>query len=113
MLPPVADQLMVVLVVPVTVALNCCVPPTDKEADVGDKFKVICATGVVTSPQPANNRVTNIPMQMLTRSHRRRRLGISIRLSLHDTKPTPKLSGPVAPYQIPKDRGNACQGHVL
>ena len=33
--PPVADQVTAVLLVPVTVAVNCCVPPVSSEADVG------------------------------------------------------------------------------
>ena len=35
-LPAVADQVTAVLLVPVTVAENCCVPPVGSEADVGD-----------------------------------------------------------------------------
>lgn len=33
--PPVADQVTEVLLKPVTVAVNCCVSPVTKEADVG------------------------------------------------------------------------------
>ena len=33
--PPVADHVTAVLLVPVTVAVNCCVPPVKSEADVG------------------------------------------------------------------------------
>ena len=36
MLPPVADQVTAVLVVPVTVAVNCCVPLVSIAADVGE-----------------------------------------------------------------------------
>ena len=34
-MPPVADQVTAVLLVPVTVAANCCVPPVKSEAEVG------------------------------------------------------------------------------
>ena len=43
--PPVADQVTAVLVVPVTVAVNCCAPPVKIEADVG---LIVTATGAVT-----------------------------------------------------------------
>ena len=33
--PPVADQVTAVLLLPVTVAVNCCVPPVCSEAEVG------------------------------------------------------------------------------
>jgi hypothetical protein len=33
--PPVADQVTAVLLEPVTVAVNCCVPPVRSEAEVG------------------------------------------------------------------------------
>jgi len=33
--PPVADHVTAVLLLPVTVAVNCCVPPVCNEADVG------------------------------------------------------------------------------
>ncbi len=36
MLPPVADQVTAVLVVPVTVAVNCRVPPVWIEAEAGE-----------------------------------------------------------------------------
>ncbi len=35
-MPPVADQVTEVLLEPVTVAVNCCVPPARMEADTGD-----------------------------------------------------------------------------
>ncbi len=35
-LPPVADQVTAVFVVPVTVAANCCVPLVCSEAEVGE-----------------------------------------------------------------------------
>ena len=44
-LPAVADQVTAVLLVPVTVAENCCVPPVRSEADVGDTET---ATGALT-----------------------------------------------------------------
>ena len=34
-MPPVADHVTAVLLVPVTVAVNCCVPPVKREAEVG------------------------------------------------------------------------------
>jgi hypothetical protein len=34
--PPVVDQVTAVLLVPVTVAANCCVPPLNSEADPGE-----------------------------------------------------------------------------
>ena len=34
-LPPLADQLTAVLLVPVTAAVNCCVPPVTNDAEVG------------------------------------------------------------------------------
>jgi hypothetical protein len=45
MLPPVADQVTAVLVVPVTVAVNCCVPLVSIAADVGE---IETETGVLT-----------------------------------------------------------------
>ncbi len=89
MLPPVADQVTAVLVVPLTVAVNCCVPPAGKETNVGDKLNVTagCATCVLVKPQPASDRITRerIPTQMLTRSQRALCSRHDIRLSLHDT----------------------------
>ena len=35
-LPPVADQVTAVLLEPVTLAVNCCVPPVSSEAEVGE-----------------------------------------------------------------------------
>lgn len=35
MVPPVADQVTAVLPVPVTVAVNCCVPPVWSNAELG------------------------------------------------------------------------------
>ena len=71
MLPPLADQVTAVLVAPLTVAVNCCVPPADKETNVGDKLSVTVgvATCVPLSPQPASDRISRerIPSQMLTR----------------------------------------------
>ena len=43
--PPVADHVTAVFVVPVTVAENCCVPPVWTEAEVGDTE---IATGAAT-----------------------------------------------------------------
>ena len=44
-LPAATDQVTAVLLVPVTVAENCCVPPVRSEADVGDTE---IATGAAT-----------------------------------------------------------------
>jgi hypothetical protein len=45
-LPPVADQVTAVLLEPVTVALNCRVPPVDRDAEVGEI--VTATTGALT-----------------------------------------------------------------
>jgi hypothetical protein len=45
--PPVADQVTAVLLEPVTVALNCFVPPGVSEADVG-LIEIATAVGTVT-----------------------------------------------------------------
>jgi len=45
MLPPVADQVTAVLLDPVTVAVNCCVPLVSIEAEVGE---IVTATAAVT-----------------------------------------------------------------
>ena len=44
-LPAAADQVTAVLLVPVTVAENCCVPPVWSDADVGESE---IATGAAT-----------------------------------------------------------------
>jgi hypothetical protein len=36
MLPPVADQFTVVLLLPVTVLANCCVAPVERDAEPGE-----------------------------------------------------------------------------
>ena len=46
-LPPVADQVTAVLVDPLTVALNCAVPPVVTEAVVGATL-TLTTTGAVT-----------------------------------------------------------------
>ena len=46
MLPPVADQVTAVLLEPVTVAVNCCVPLVSIEAEVGEM--VTATTGALT-----------------------------------------------------------------
>jgi hypothetical protein len=46
MVPPVTAQVTVVLLLPVTVAVNCCVAPTDKEAERGESDTAI--TGALT-----------------------------------------------------------------
>ena len=45
-MPPVADQATAVLLEPVTLAVNCCVPPVSTEAEVGER--VMATTGVLT-----------------------------------------------------------------
>jgi hypothetical protein len=45
-LPPVADQVSAVLLLPVTVAVNCWVPPVFIVADVGEM--VTATTGALT-----------------------------------------------------------------
>jgi hypothetical protein len=42
---PVSDQVTAVLAVPVTVAVNCCVPPPPSEAEVGEIDTEIAAGG--------------------------------------------------------------------
>jgi hypothetical protein len=44
-LPPVADHVTAVLVEPVTVAVNCCVPFVRIDAEVGE---IVTATGALT-----------------------------------------------------------------
>jgi hypothetical protein len=46
--PPVADQVTAVLPVPVTVAVNCCVPPVRSEAEVGLMLTATTGGGAVT-----------------------------------------------------------------
>ena len=46
--PAVADQLTVVLVLPVTVAVNCCVAPVCMDAEVGLMLTTIGGGGAVT-----------------------------------------------------------------
>ena len=45
MLPAVADQVTVVLLEPLTLAVNCCVPPVSSEAEAGE---IVTATGALT-----------------------------------------------------------------
>ncbi len=45
MLPAVADQVTAVLLEPLTLAVNCCVPPASSEAEVGE---IVTATGALT-----------------------------------------------------------------
>jgi hypothetical protein len=49
--PPVADQVTAVFVVPVTVAVNCCVPPVSNEAEVG---LIVTATAVTVTVAEAD-----------------------------------------------------------
>lgn len=44
--PPVSDQVTDLLLEPLTVAVNCCVPPVTSEAEVGEMVTV--TTGAVT-----------------------------------------------------------------
>jgi hypothetical protein len=46
--PPDADQLTKVLVVPVTVAVNCCVPPAVTDASTG-VIEIAIGTGFVVT----------------------------------------------------------------
>ncbi len=45
MLPAVADQVTAVLLEPLTLAVNCCVPPVSSEAEAGE---IVTATGALT-----------------------------------------------------------------
>ncbi len=45
MLPAVADQVTAVLLEPLTLAVNCCVPPVSSETEVGE---IVTATGALT-----------------------------------------------------------------
>jgi len=45
-LPAVADQVRAVLLLPLTAAMNCCVPPVSMEAEVGE---IETATGALTA----------------------------------------------------------------
>jgi len=45
MLPPVADQVTAVLLLPLTVAVNCCVLPVRIEDEVGE---IVIETGALT-----------------------------------------------------------------
>ena len=46
--PLVADQVTAVFVLPVTVAVNCCVPPVCNEADVGLRLTTTDGGGAMT-----------------------------------------------------------------
>ena len=46
--PPLADQVTAVLVVPVTAAVNCCVPPVCSDAEVGLMLTATGGGGAVT-----------------------------------------------------------------
>jgi len=46
--PPVADHVTAVLLLPVTVAVNCCVPPVCMEAEVGLMLTATTGGGAVT-----------------------------------------------------------------
>ena len=47
--PPVADQVTAVLLVPLTVAVNCCVPPVCSDAELGLMLTDTAAVGPLTS----------------------------------------------------------------
>jgi hypothetical protein len=47
--PPVADQVTLVLAVPLTVAVNCRVPPASSEAEAGE---IETATGALVMMNP-------------------------------------------------------------
>jgi hypothetical protein len=46
--PPLADHVTAVLVLPVTLALNCCVPPVGSELEVGLMETATTGGGVAT-----------------------------------------------------------------
>ena len=46
--PPVADQVTAVFVLPVTVAMNCCVPPVCSDAEVGLMLTATTGDAAVT-----------------------------------------------------------------
>jgi len=48
MVPPVADQFTAVLLLPVTVAANCWVPPVESDAEPGDSDTATSGTLTVT-----------------------------------------------------------------
>ena len=49
MLPPVADHVTVVVVVPVTVAVNVCLPPSASVTDFGEMVTATTGTTVSVS----------------------------------------------------------------
>jgi hypothetical protein len=53
-LPPVADQLTAVFLVPPTVAVNCCVPPVESEAALGETETVTVAGAVTVTVAEAD-----------------------------------------------------------
>jgi hypothetical protein len=50
--PPLADQVTLVLEVPVTVAVNCCVTPASKVTLAGDTLTEITGTVIVICAEP-------------------------------------------------------------
>jgi hypothetical protein len=67
MVPPAADQVTPVFDVPVTVAVNCCVPPVCTDADKGliatDTVEGpgFDAEGLAEPPQPVRSRIVSKP----------------------------------------------------
>ncbi len=62
MLPPVADQVTPVLVLPVTLAVNCWVRPACTEAEVGDNATLTpgaVAAWLPDKEQPAKDRISS------------------------------------------------------
>jgi hypothetical protein len=54
MLPPVADQLTPMFVVPLTLAVNCCVAPVESEAALGETETVTLAGAVTVTVAEAD-----------------------------------------------------------
>jgi len=63
--PPVADQVTAVLLLPVTVAVNCCVAPVISEAVVGE-IETETTTGTVTVTVAAADLVGSATLVALT-----------------------------------------------
>ena len=54
MLPPVADHVTAVLLLPVTVAANCCVPPVSSDAETGETVTATTAGEVTVTVATAD-----------------------------------------------------------
>ena len=53
-MPPLADQVTDVLLLPVTVAVNCCVPPVSNEAETGETLTATTAGEVTVTVATAD-----------------------------------------------------------